>query len=738
MGTRFLMKFEKFFRIVSYAAVFCGFFSLWISNTFGPLVTLCFAGVFAGAWLLEDSRWQIGEKVGTALIVVALPVFYGLWSWNVITPSGGETWIAGLLARMILCLTAIKLLQKKSDRDWIFLYLMAFFEVLLAAGLSISGLYFISFLLYLLVMTCAIIAFEIRKTSRAVERKIAGSVADKKNEISESSMTMRIRRVPSMSIALIIFIIALAMPLFFLLPRVGGAGFGGDQRGTAVSGFSDRVELGSFGRIVENDSVVMRVKFDEGPAITNDLYFRGVALDTFDNKAWSRSKGFSGPPITQQGGETIPLNKSSGRGALFDQTIYLEPLNTPVLFGLPKVVGIQGNFDMLNLDSYGSISHMRRPERISYKVLSDRSVPTSDKLRADETPYSADLQNYRSLPRAVDERIAELASQITVQDKNRYDKAKQIETYLQSNFGYTLDQKASGPQPLSDFLFNVREGHCEYFASAMAIMLRTQGIATRIVNGFHGGEYNETAGMTIVRQRHAHAWVEVYFPGEDAWVTFDPTPFAGQPGGGGAAQGIAGTFGRYVEALEAIWIQYFVAFDDQEQRSLGHAVKSGFLDYQSRISTYLGVTRDLASEWLARVRGDKGLQASLTAIVYAAAILIGSVLGITVIFWLFKKIIRLGIWRRLATRLFSKGEASLVVFYEQMVDILRTRGFSRESFQTPLEFAYAVNMPEAITITEKYQRVRFGGQDLTREEAAQVENMLERLKKGDKENKSGG
>ena len=88
--------------------------------------------------------------------------------------------------------------------------------------------------------------------------------------------------------------------------------------------------------------------------------------------------------------------------------------------------------------------------------------------------------------------------------------------------------RASGPDPLADFLFNVRAGHCEYFSTAMVVMLRTQGIAARVVNGFLPGEYNEAAGAYTVRQSDAHSWVEVYFPETNSWVTFDPTPAAGR------------------------------------------------------------------------------------------------------------------------------------------------------------------------------------------------------------------
>ena len=121
------MSFEKFFRLISYAAVFFGFLALWVSGTFGLIATMLFVAVIVSAWFLEDSRWQISERWGTALIVLALPFFYLAYRMQWVTVEASDTMIAGILARMILSLAAIKLLQKKSDRDWVFLYLMAFF-----------------------------------------------------------------------------------------------------------------------------------------------------------------------------------------------------------------------------------------------------------------------------------------------------------------------------------------------------------------------------------------------------------------------------------------------------------------------------------------------------------------------------------------------------------------------------------------------------------------------------------
>lgn len=725
------MTFETFFRSISYAAVFCGFLGLWVSGTFGIAGTTLFLAVMVVAWFLEGSRWQISERVGTALIVLALPAYYLAFKFQLISFAGADTVIVGILASMILSLSAIKLLQRKGDRDWIFLYLMAFFEVLLAAGLSISALYLATFLVYLLVMVCAIIAYEMRKTAREVEHKIAGTEPTKQDTEIKTPFTLRLRKLPFAAFALIAFIILLATPLFFMLPRVGGAGLGGNQGKLGTqSGFSDKVKLGGFGRITQNDAVVMRVRMENKADNFTDKYFRGVALDTFDNQTWTRSKQSSKEPFIKGNSEVIRIDTPSGREDLTLQTIYLEPLDTSVLFAMPRAIAFQGNFTILTKDTYGTVTNQWSAERSSYKVLSDRSQPPVERLRRDNQAYGDESRNYLQLPPNEDRRVFDLAYSIASKHPNRYDKAKAIEEHLQTSYGYTLEQKAGGNQPLSDFLFNVREGHCEYFATAMAMMLRTQGIATRVVNGFHGGEYNDAADMTFVRQRNAHSWVEVYFPKENTWVTFDPTPFSGE-NAFASAGGITGTISKYLEALDALWIQYFVAFDNQEQGTLARSVKNSFADYQDKTSTYLGHIQNIFAEWWAEVRGDNGATARAAAIGYAIAGVAGVVILFFLIRWLVRRIIALTIWRRLWRRLFARPHASIVEFYDRMLTLLAERGFTREPYQTPLEFAYAVDMPEAVKITEKYNRVRFGDQDLSADEASEIDSWLSRL--GEKE-----
>ena len=167
-----------------------------------------------------------------------------------------------------------------------------------------------------------------------------------------------------------------------------------------------------------------------------------------------------------------------------------------------------------------------------YKAISDTVEPTAQVLRNDLRPYPAAYDRYLQLPEKLDPRVGRLATAMIVnaQAVNRFDAAKAIESALQNDYGYSLQMKAGGVDPLTDFLFNVKAGHCEYFSTAMAILLRTHGIAARVVNGFLPGEYNDAANAFTVRQSDAHSWVEVYFPESRAWVTFDPTPPAGEDG----------------------------------------------------------------------------------------------------------------------------------------------------------------------------------------------------------------
>ena len=557
-------------------------------------------------------------------------------------------------------------------------------------------------------------------------RKTSGEILAK--NVRKQMPDAPLRKIPATAICLLIGVLVLSIPLFFTFPRVGGAGIGSNAGGNnRMTGFSDSVKLGAIGQLLQNDEVVMRIRIEENGEKIKNMRWRGIALDYFDKQSWSKSLRQKNLAISEAQQNVFVLNTTTKPDEMVEQTVYLEPLQTQVLFALANPVLIQGNFNYISKDAEDSvIANLPGLERISYKVFSDVQQPSEANLKTDNGNYDVNDSRYLQLPDAMDQRIENLAANLTANQPTRLEKAKAVENYLQTQFGYTLDLKAGGDEPLADFLFNVREGHCEYFATAMAVMLRTQGIATRIVNGFQAGEYNSTADAYIVKQKNAHSWVEVYFPENDAWITFDPTPFAGRTFGTENA-GIIGSFTSYFEALETFWIQYFVAYDDNEQRSLFKSVKSGFVDYQVKTSVWLEQFQTKLSDWWKDVRGDKGFQTSAIAIAWGAGYVLGAVVFVLFLIWLYRKIVRLKFWNNLSSWFKENTNANIIEFYERMQIVLASKGFVRKPHQTPLEFAFALDMPEAVKITERYNLVRFGEKNISGDEALEIENWLKDL-----------
>lgn len=724
------MQFTTYFRLTSYATVAAAALALFVAGGVGVWLAVAFALVALAGWKLEGTRWQLSERIALLVILASLPLFY--FDWRILTPylqiefleTGRRASVeVTVLAHLILFLSAIKLLQIKGDRDWFFLYLISFFEILLPAGLTSGPAFLVTLVLYLLCALSTVVAFEIQKARRKVTATQTRLLVPPDSTLFRK-LPMRLwrrryletRRLPLVSVGLLILIVLLALPFFLIAPRTassalkrGGSGLSG------FIGFSDNVTLGEIGRLKGNDEIFMHVRVEKSNGIpAGGLRWRGVALDTFSGRAWKKSPAAERFEKKESDRGFFQLGTTEDVGRLTAQTVFLEPVDTPVLFGAPRIVALQGRLPFVRIDSEGAIQ--TRPhdqERVVYKVHSDTSEPPANVLREDKLEYLVPAARYLELPSGLDPRIEKLARGVTERAgaRNGYDQAKAIETYLRENYAYSLDLKAGGPEPLADFLFRVRAGHCEYFATAMAVMLRTQGIGSRVVNGFLPGEYNDAAGAFTVRQSDAHSWVEAYFPRTNSWVTFDPTPAAGRTAR--ERTGLAGQLSKYSEALELIWFQYVVGYDKQEQHSLATTLREGLLDMR----------RSAASRW-GRMRG--ALPVAIPAIL-TISLSLGAVLAAL---FLTPRIRRLG-WRQgLKVWTSSRApESSRVDFYRRLMAALEKRGAKREPYQTPLEFASAVGIDEARAITHAYNRVRFGAARLSASERREIEQLLSGLER---------
>src|ERR1051325_8258294 len=591
------MNFLTYFRAFSYAMIAVAMLALVLAGGLSPLLALVFLGVMIGSWLLENTKWQLPERYGLGIVLLSIPLFYADWHIQKTMGEPAERLGVTALAHLIVFLSAVKLLQVKKDRDWVFLYLISFFEMLLAAGLSFSPVFLGTLTLYLLCGLSAVTAFEIQKARRSTPYAETRLLVPPDSRVFRKSgrwswWSTEAARLPFVAVAFLLLIFVLALPLFLIAPRSGAAAL--TRSGGGLSnfiGFSENVTLGQIGTLKRDDGVVMRVRIEDNqPA--RDPRWRGVALDEFTGVGWKKSTQARQIDQINERGGFFPFGTTEALHHLPTQTFSLEPLESPVIFAAPRIVALQGDLPFVRVDQEGSIQSRRQDfERLMYKAISDTTEPRIDQLRNDNRPLSVSYYRYLQLSENLDPRIDRLATQIILDANasNRYDVAKAVESYLQRQYGYSLEMKAAGPDPLADFLFNVRTGHCEYFATAMAVLLRTHGIAARVVNGFLPGEYNETAGAYTVRQSDAHSWVEVYFPETRAWVTFDPTPPAGRTEP--VRTGIMPQLQKYAEAFELLWFQYVVGYDKQEQRSLATSLHNQVFDYGRTVTNLLATIR---------------------------------------------------------------------------------------------------------------------------------------------------
>lgn len=712
------MSLETYFRAFSYATIAVATLTLVLAGGLNLALAFLFFVILIAAWNLEGRKWQLSERMGLIAVLFSIPLFLFDWQYQkTIGEPIGKLGVAAL-AHLIVFLAAVKLLQQKRDRDWVFLYLISFFEILLAAGLSFSPVFLISLSLYMLCGLTTIVAFEIHKSKRGMAETetrllVAPDSRIFKHARRHSKPSSEARRLPLVAVFLFVLIFTLALPLFLLAPRSGAAMF--SRSGSALTnfiGFSENVTLGAIGSLKRDNAIVMRVRLDD-TSNPREFRWRGVALDEFTGHSWKKSPEARRPVELTNDRGFYQLGTTASLHRLTTQTIFLEAIESPVLFAAPRPVAIQGDFSFVRMDGEGSVQARRREfERVVYKAMSDTTTPDVSLLRRDDAPYPPEFQRYLKPPLALDPRIEALANAMVVNAhaRNRYDEARAIESQLQTDYGYTLDMKAGGPDPLADFLFNVKAGHCEYFSTAMAVMLRTRGIATRVVNGFLSGEYNEAAGAYTVRQSDAHSWVEVYFPETNSWVTFDPTPAAGRSEP--VRSGIAGQLEKYAEALELMWFQYVVGYDKQEQRSLATSLRNHLFDYQYLLVQLVSAVR--------KAIVSHGLSILVIGIIGLAAFLF---------FRVAQRVGRFG-WRRaLNTGHEPQQQASRVDFYERLIALLEMRGIKREPHQTPLEFAGAIGIPDAIRITEAYNRIRFGIEKLSASELGEIDKTLSRFER---------
>jgi transglutaminase-like putative cysteine protease len=595
------------------------------------------------------------------------------------------------------------------DQQIIVLSLLHFVAgTVLGGGLT----YGICFLGFLVVAPGALVLSHLR---REVEGNYRQGARDRTGLPVDVPRILRSRRVVGrgflaatclLSVPILLFTTA----LFILFPRVGlSLLLLNHPHSGRMIGFSEHVDLGDVGVLRDDPTIALRfeVKDLPDPPTRLTLRLRGTAFDGYDGRAWQRSQRELRPAEHGLDGQDVyPIfrgpEEKRDRVISFD----LEPIDPPVVFLPPRAVALRVRPQNQILLGEPLAVQRGAEDELRYSGSDARGLRYDVFVAGDsealvEPMAPPDRARYLALPGDLPPRVIDLAHRWTDGLPTNEAKARAIEDHLRRDYGYDLKSPSQGtPQPVDHFLFESRRGHCEFFSTAMAMMLRAVGIPSRNVTGFVGGTWNRWGHYYAVREGDAHSWVEAYIdhPTRPGWQTFDPTPPSG-------AQPLEPRDGAYylmrdfVEALSQRWNTYVVGYDLRKQVRLFDELSRRYEKLRSKTGV------------------DKGPLARLTrGPVVACALLALVAVGYVV-------------WKRRKRKTEAREETSskreqdvrvenAAALYRALETALHGQGVTRALSTPPLRHAEELCSrrhplaDEVLTLTNVYLQARFGGATL--------------------------
>ena len=562
--------------------------------------------------------------------------------------------------------------------------------------------------------------------------------------------------------ALTVVLLALTIWLFLVIPRLSTQSvIQPMQRPTteteSTSAFSADIKFGELTKISLDPRVALYVRpLDEKDS--DHVRLRGVALTRFSGDSWSRG----GAGVSYNRLPFAPFHRPMPQAKQHRYLMIQQPeLDTPYLFGetFPQSIrtdrGLRFLFDSQN-NTVRIGPHL--PHEFHYTVesrgetldqrIDPSTLPPAHRFEGEESERPANMQrwleqlrstmgredegrNYRrrdqtwqiddgyramclELSDSLDhDRLRSLAEEWTQDATTPFEQARALERTFHTTFGYTLTPEARG-NIIEDFLYNKKRGHCEYFATSMALMVRTIGLPSRVINGFVSYEWNDIAKAFVVRQSDAHSWVEIYFDGY-GWMTFDPTP----------ADGIARRVevgkiqrwaGRMSDALRVRWYRYMIDYSFADQTGIIRSVLTTAFSIHEILNRVQ--VRESGQPWSFSSFGRSGSTVGI-AVVTLGVILVG--VGVA-LFWRSKR----------TKRTKKRNSASLVKFHTELMKRLGRLGLRLRSGETSREFSHRVvrDIPDLAglpSVIETYYALRFYGREPQEDEWQLIDDVKARL-----------
>lgn len=671
---------NRFFEFSLLAMLSCGYVAVLLTGFLDPptaIVAAC-ALVVRGLLAAGFVQFHISSRWTNTLAVVYL----GFFPLDVYYVSGS---FLAAVVHSVFFLAVLKLLTSSTERDFGHLKIIAGLEMISAAILS-AGLSFL--LLFSVFLLAAVATF----ASSEVRRGTVGAVT-----VSRNGMRFFTRRLSLLVAFLFVGIVLISAGMFLVLPRTARAAFERfiPQR-YHMTGFSNSVNLGEIGELQQSSMAVLHVRsYRERPLPA--VKWRGSALSQFDGTRWFNPP-YEDRIVPVPGGvvavRSAVLGQRQGYELVYRVRVEAIAADTLFIAGQPETITVDvprlrfgpgGSFHVLPRDGGRALNYgVRAFVPDEWAEVRFTSSPLAGRAR----------EEVLTLP-TLDPRIPALAKQMTTGATNDIEQARALEKHLRTDFGYTLQLPSKTvPDPLAHFLFERKKGHCEYFASSMAVMLRTLGIPSRVVTGFQSGVYNPMTGWSVIRASDAHSWVEAWLDGR-GWTTFDPTPFAT----GSSAPTLWTKLSLIEDAAAQYWQDWVMSYDLTRQVGLASRMQAS--SRRLRLPDF--------EDWAKSLK-----RASHTAMPYlpymaglACAIAIAFIWGPGWLAW----------WRRRArVRRMVQGhgdKSDATILYEQMLATLRRRGVQKPPWMTPIEFARSLPQSEVSALVEDatgaYNELRFGG-----------------------------
>ncbi|MGA2858870.1 MAG: DUF3488 and transglutaminase-like domain-containing protein [Candidatus Sulfotelmatobacter sp.] len=692
---------DFYFDVALYLLVLTGFVTL--ASTGGldtPSVGLVGAALAVRGYLLVTRRSVMISERWTTPLTIAYFVFFAADYFTI-----SHSFLPATL-HLALFGAVVRMFSLRRDRDYITMAILAFLMVLAAAVLTVDSVFLLSFTAFMLMAVATFVLMEMRRSGHAASIHARHS-SDPREHWHLAFWLAR------MTPVLMLMILVGGAMLFFLMPRKQIGYLGGYAFGTDFSaGFSDHVQLGQIGEIQQSNAVVMHIQIDGDNLGRYDLHWRGVALSDFDGHTWSKPReqfllqrwadqSFAVPRLENAALKSL-VTPNRAREQMIHYRVLMEPIGTNVFFLAPWGRSISGYYRILAGDLEGGVYDLDIQHAVSrYEAYSDIAAPSPAELRTAGRNYPPQVTEiYLRLP-ALDPRVPRLAAQIARPERNDFDKASAIENYLRTHFDYTLELPRTAPQdPVANFLFERKRGHCEYFASSMAVMLRTLGIPSRVVNGFRSDEFNDLTGNYVIRAKDAHAWVEAYFPGY-GWRTFDPTP----GGSAGTPQGWS-RVGLYLDAMASFWRDWIVSYDTSHQYVLGQTAVNGTRNLWEVTRNWARSHYEAMLAWARR---------SQQRVEHAPGRWTVIGLGVALCFLMVANLGRITrLLREVRLRLHPEHspQQAAAMWYQRMTGVVARKGVRRSAAQTPQEFVRKIDDARLRTpvahFTEVYEVARFG------------------------------